>query len=240
MKKKILFPDTNAYIFDELKGYITIVYTIKRHKRLYILDTFMGSHYMDLILKDIDKNLEIIVVNTHFHYDHFFGNSAFKESPIYAHQQCYELIIETKEEVMKEYFPQMKGIKELVLPNHLFKDTIAFISDDITLLHTPGHSQDSISIYDQKNKAIYTGDNLEKPILQICLVNRKTYANTLYSYLDYPDYRYFASHTLELEKEDIKDMIHYLNHMEEYSFEDERLQRIHEYNIELSTEENIR
>jgi len=235
MQKIKLFPDTNAFLFSELEGYTTIVYTIERNNKLYIIDTFMGSDYMELILQDHNELLEYIIINTHFHYDHIFGNAAFENNKIYAHQKCYDLINETREVALNDYGKQLKGKQELLLPNHLFDQEVVFETDDIILQHTPGHSIDSISIYDRQNKAIYTGDNLEKPIIQICNVDRVTYSNTLQSYLSCKDYRYFASHTLELTRDDIQQMIDYLMNMEDYSFTDQTLNKIHTYNLELSS-----
>src|SRR4051812_7153683 len=33
-----------------------------------------------------------IVVNTHGHYDHAFGNSVFRPAPIWGHERCAEML----------------------------------------------------------------------------------------------------------------------------------------------------
>jgi glyoxylase-like metal-dependent hydrolase (beta-lactamase superfamily II) len=42
----------------------------------------------------------------------------------------------------------------------IFEENISFPNDGIEIFHTPGHSIDSISIYDKKDQILYAGDNI--------------------------------------------------------------------------------
>jgi len=76
--------------------------------------------------------LPLVVVNTHAHYDHFFGNAVFAEygvTEFWAHQNCAEEI-EQRGNLQRQQVatlePEMSGAKgactELVVPNAIVKD----------------------------------------------------------------------------------------------------------------------
>jgi glyoxylase-like metal-dependent hydrolase (beta-lactamase superfamily II) len=98
------------------------------------------------------------VVNTHGHPDHTCGNAIAKNYnvPIMIHKDdAYLMGIFGKE------LAQTLGFKNFSPPSDILLndgDSIVFGNNKLSVIHTPGHSQGSITLL-EKN-AIYTGDTL--------------------------------------------------------------------------------
>lgn len=160
---------TTIVTFDELVNYKTSVFIIECPKRIYIIDTFGGTKSMNEVMKIINNyaNKQIIVINTHSHWDHVWGNSVFKDEIIISCELTKKYIIENWN---KEYSKNKKNIQgEAIqtLPNLTFEGKISFEEDGIQIFQTPGHTKDSISIYDRIENTLIVGDNLEKPIIYV-------------------------------------------------------------------------
>lgn len=197
-----------AYEFDELIPYITYIYVILEDTTAYIIDTFCGSFYMDEIKKEYE-NYTFVVINTHYHFDHIWGNVSFENTPIYAHQTCIDEIQKHSKQEIEEYGFLFKGVKKIVYPNTTFTESV-HLSENIQLIYTPGHTIDSISIIDQRYHMLFVGDNLEKPMVQYEKELIFVFLDTLKKYLEYENYTYHSGHTLSLQKEDILKTIQYL------------------------------
>ena len=78
MKKLQITETLNAYEFEELIPYKTYVYALIKDDTVYIIDTFCGSAYMEIIKSDY-PNSSFIVINTHYHFDHIWGNYSFSD-----------------------------------------------------------------------------------------------------------------------------------------------------------------
>src|SRR4051812_15224124 len=46
-------------------------------------------------LRELGSPAVGVVVNTHGHYDHAFGNSAFRPAPIWGHERAADMILRT-------------------------------------------------------------------------------------------------------------------------------------------------
>ena len=134
----------------------------KRHN--FIIDTGMGESNMHAIIKYIgDRKKPIVAIITHAHFDHMFGNSALKDEIIVSHMLCREIMDKEWETKSKD---RMVTYRDFIdphihkcLPNLVFEGTMHFPDDGITLFHTPGHSDDSINVYDSVGKVLYIADN---------------------------------------------------------------------------------
>lgn len=231
--------NSTVYIYDNIEDYVTHVFFIEHESKIFIIDTFCGSESMSPILKrikNISDDKEVIVINTHFHWDHVWGNGSFKKNTIISHEICRELLDKSWEMQIIQNKKYISGIAEKHLPNLTFKEKIIFQKDGIELFYSPGHTADSISVFDHKEKILYVGDNLEKPIIYVESPNITTYINTLENYLTYKPKKIVASHTLNLTEKDILDTIQYLKDLsagKEMYFQSEYMSRIHEQNLQL-------
>ena len=127
----------------------------------FLIDTGLGSGSVAPVLeylKGDDK--PVIVINTHNHWDHIWGNWVFAKSIIISHPKCRELMEQYWERTVTELANRIDGEAHKCLPNMVFEGSLYFPDDGISLFHTPGHSPDSISIYDEVDKVLYAGDEI--------------------------------------------------------------------------------
>lgn len=173
------------FSFDDLGG-VTNVYVIEGSRHIFIIDTYIGPEPMEQVNSYINSNMgkkPLIVVNTHYHWDHVWGNCIYKSYPIIAHEKCFELLVANGESDLQKREEYAKGKVEITLPNLTFTDTLVFKEDGVKLFYSPGHTEDSISIYDEKDKVLIVGDNLERPIPYLMSKNLDTYMEILEDYL---------------------------------------------------------
>jgi len=131
----------------------------ERHN--YIIDTGLGSGSVAPILEYIGSDTKpMIVVNTHCHWDHIWGNWVFEKSLIISHKLCRELEDKHWDDGIRENSNSVDGEIHKCLPNMVFEGSLHFPDDGICIFHTPGHSADCISVYDAKDKVLYAGDNI--------------------------------------------------------------------------------
>ncbi|WP_411681978.1 MBL fold metallo-hydrolase [Clostridium thailandense] len=227
----------NVLVYDNIESYTTNVFLIEKKSKIFIIDTFCGTDSMIPIKKALEgKDKEVIVVNTHFHWDHVWGNCSFKENMIISHEKCRELLDKHWDEQLKKNEKYILGNAEKYLPNLTFDTSINFHDEGIEIFYSPGHTIDSMSIFDHDEKILYTGDNLEKPIIYVEDKDIETYIKTLKKYLDYKPKKIMAGHTLNLTEDNINQTIKYLNDLKnrcKIEFEDEYMRKIHAENYNL-------
>jgi len=104
-------------------------------ERAMVIDTGCGPRQGRQILDAVREKtgLPLVVVNTHAHYDHFFGNAVFAEAGVtefWAHQNC-ATEIDQRGDLQRRHVrtlePEMSagGVRdmiELVVPNAIVKD----------------------------------------------------------------------------------------------------------------------
>ena len=153
--RNIMFtqPMTPAYALN-----LGLILGIKHN---YIIDTGFGSGSVTPILEYIGNDAKpIIVINTHYHWDHIWGNWVFKNNLIISHTTCRELEEKFWDDDLQKNSEYIDGDVHKCLPNMVFDKSLYFPDDDISIFHTPGHSADCISIYDAVDKVLYAGDNI--------------------------------------------------------------------------------
>ena len=127
-----------------------------------------------------------------------------------------------------------QGTQTLILPNYCFDGKQLQIADDLQLLYTPGHTLDGISVYDQTLNALFVGDTLEKPLIQIEGSYLSEYRQSLEYFLTLPVTHFYAGHTLQLTKADVRDTLAYIHALlgnEAMQFDSEETQGIHSMNL---------
>ncbi|HYE67244.1 MAG TPA: MBL fold metallo-hydrolase [Anaerovoracaceae bacterium] len=177
----------------------------------YIIDSGLGASSTAPIMEYLRNNSKpMILINTHFHWDHIWGNHTFKDCTIISHRLCRELILIKWDEMTDKNKQFIKGDIQMCLPNLVFEDTLYFPDDKIRIIYTPGHTTDSISVLDEEERIINVGDNIGDTMDEIVPsigTNKDTYINTLQRYKSIDFDTCISGHNVTLRKE-VFDMIH--------------------------------
>lgn len=102
------------------------------------------------------------VVNTHHHADHVYGTFLFEGAEVVAHDRCREFLQQqglARLNRAKRETPALSGV-ELRLPDITFESEMHLHLGETHLrfLHTPGHTDDGISVFVVGEKALIAGD----------------------------------------------------------------------------------
>jgi len=155
----------------EVAGFGVACALVLTARRAVVFDTLTGPDDLGPVKAFLDQHREgrrVLVVNSHHHWDHVYGNAAFADDDIVAHRSCRKLMASrsyTEDESIP--LPPAEGVP---LPTITFGDRVTFADDGGTLhlIHTPGHSEDSLVAYHEEARLLLAGDTLEWPLPNLC------------------------------------------------------------------------
>ncbi|MCL2236086.1 MAG: MBL fold metallo-hydrolase [Defluviitaleaceae bacterium] len=150
--------------------------------RNYVIDTGLGENSVLPAIEHLQKDKPTVVINTHFHWDHIWANHMFAHCPIISHRLCREHLDLYWEKAFEHNKAKADGNVVKCLPNLTFDGEMFFPDDGLALFHSPGHSHDSISIYDAVDKVLYVGDEIgdtDEKIIPEIATNHATLRSTL-------------------------------------------------------------
>lgn len=131
-----------------------------------LVDAGFGHSRREEILKNGDVD---VIINTHFHLDHAFGNKYFPKAEIWAHVLDAPALRSTKEFLaysgldhtpdFPEGYPFPQGMPGRAVERELAEGEILDFGDVVLqVLHTPGHTPGHISLYEPKEGILFSGD----------------------------------------------------------------------------------
>ncbi len=142
-------------------------------EKCLLVDTAYGLGDSKGVVDQITGGKEIIVVNTHDHFDHAFGNCRFGRA--YCHEALVPLL-QAQDEHMWDYLfdkdgnnrwlqfdrkdlPQFKPYEIIGVPDGYTWDLGG--GYEIELINSNGHGGPGAAMYlDKKNKILFAGDNI--------------------------------------------------------------------------------
>jgi cyclase len=160
-------------------------------KTLVVVDTFASYRLAEKARAYIDKifNKPVShVINTHYHWDHTFGNQVFKDAVIIGHKFCLEDMkteysdpanrlkvireaIDSLEDnkkgriFLQQVYEELKEGFSLTLPTLLVDDEYTLEVGDLTfkLYHVPGlHTRSNLTIYVPELGLVFTRRNFHQ------------------------------------------------------------------------------
>jgi glyoxylase-like metal-dependent hydrolase (beta-lactamase superfamily II) len=155
----------------DAEGFPTLTAVILTPRFAMVVDTLTGPRDMDPVVEFLAAEaagLRVVVVNTHHHWDHVFGNAAFEGAEIIAQRACPRLIqsqLQGGDESL--HLPPPEGVP---LPNVTFGDRLTYVGEreSVHLIHTPGHSEDSLVVFLTERRLLLGGDTVEWPLPSFC------------------------------------------------------------------------
>jgi glyoxylase-like metal-dependent hydrolase (beta-lactamase superfamily II) len=166
--------DTVYAIYEDGQFEEVISYLVLGDERGVIIDTGNGIGNIKAVVEGL-TDLPVAVLNTHTHGDHIGGNHQFDE--VYAYDTEFsrdrEMHGQTREqmgnyleaEMVWKSLPDYLDVEKWKIPP--FKVT-KWVKDGeiidlggrkLEIIHTPGHTPDSLCILDRENKIFWTGDS---------------------------------------------------------------------------------
>jgi glyoxylase-like metal-dependent hydrolase (beta-lactamase superfamily II) len=138
-----------------------------------LIDTRSSHRQADEIRRDLralTSQPVTTVINTHGHWDHFFGNHPFRPAPIWGHVKCVAMIERTGErqrEKLRRSIPEMADeAAEVVIdpPDRVFEaDAIVDVGGrSLELRHLGrGHTDNDIVVLVHDAGVLFAGDLIE-------------------------------------------------------------------------------
>ncbi|WP_331805074.1 MBL fold metallo-hydrolase [Virgibacillus dokdonensis] len=149
-------------------------YLILGDKQALLLDTGPGIRNIKPVVESL-TSLPITVMNSHFHYDHVGNHEKFSDIKL-TENQIEKQIVKEDTLIPRKYsfVGQLEGFAP---PKIKFKEILkegTFIdlgNRQLEIIFTPGHSNDSISLYDKELNQLFVGDLIyHGPILAATLI----------------------------------------------------------------------
>ncbi len=168
------------------------IFLVIGDKKALLFDTGMGIRKIKPLVEELYQG-EIIVVNSHFHFDHIANNYCFDGVHAYCdkynkyvseHGLPKEALGNQLEEIMFRYgYPKGFNPEEYHIPPYnLIPVEEGHIFDlgnrKLEVIHTPGHSHDGIMLFDKENRILLTGDTF--------------YPGALYAHFDNEEFGKFS------------------------------------------------
>ena len=154
------------------------VTAIGSERGLVVVDTHGSTAAGRSVLADLDRlgaGPVVAVVNTHWHWDHSFGNAAFRERdpavPIHAHEDAAKMLAEQGEHMVSRFAesddPHRDEVAatELVIPDHTFSSTRSLdLGDRVVELVFPGrgHTDGDLVVVVPDVGVVLGGDLIEE------------------------------------------------------------------------------
>jgi glyoxylase-like metal-dependent hydrolase (beta-lactamase superfamily II) len=175
-----------------------ISFLITGSRNALLFDTGLGIGDIRSVVDRL-TDLDVIVLNSHTHYDHIGGNHQFetiyaidteftrRRASGIAHEQMAEFVGEGW--IWKplpdsfdpdQYHSHPFAISKLVKEG----DIIDLGGRRLEILETPGHAPDSICLIDRENRILFTGDTF--------------YLAALYTHVDGSDFQEYANSAARL------------------------------------------
>lgn len=106
-----------------------------------------------------------LLVLTHYHADHCYGAYQFPQTTVVAHALTRDLLVEKGFDALEEAKSQAPELAEvdLVLPSVVFDTgemTLHLGDKTVRLLHSPGHTPDTIVAYVVEDKLLFASDTM--------------------------------------------------------------------------------
>jgi hydroxyacylglutathione hydrolase len=144
-------------------------YLLLGEQRAVLFDTGPGIRNIRPVVEAL-TNLPVVVIASHYHYDHVGGLRYF---PVVAMADLPELrnLVTDTGEFTPSADLHLGSLENLQPPTFRIAEwwppgkRVDLGGRELLVLHTPGHTHESISLYDAQHKQLFCGDYLDPEVL---------------------------------------------------------------------------
>ncbi|QHH96998.1 MBL fold metallo-hydrolase [Acinetobacter dispersus] len=163
---------------DPYINYVPNIGIIEGKDAILVIDTGMGQsngQNVYQVAKDMAKNRKIYLTTTHFHPEHQFGASEFKDATYIINKKQNDELIDKGEDYLK-MFRAFGKIEKNALENvklryadqtYTNRQVLDLGGRLVTLQEMPAHTPGDQIIYDQRSGVIFMGDLYEREFYPI-------------------------------------------------------------------------
>jgi cyclase len=118
----------------------------------------------DFVAKRSSNGIPYVIL-THYHADHTYGAYLFRNAQIVSHSLCRDWITRHGQTSLDEARAQTSELADarLRVPDIVFEGnemTLRMGNKTLQLLHSPGHTQDSIVVYVKEDRILFAADTV--------------------------------------------------------------------------------
>lgn len=151
------------------------------------------------------------VILTHYHADHTYGAFLFPEANVVAHVKCRDLLAQlgaSALEQAKAEEPELEGVT-IRLPDVTFDEgeiSLQVGGKVVRLIHTPGHTRDSIVVYLEDERVLFASDTV-MPVPSIVDGNLEAFKASLIKVAELPIENLVQGHGEVILRGEVQDVI---------------------------------
>ena len=172
-------PDPRIRLFQHSTVVTTAAVVTERY--VVLLDTGLTPLYMAVVMEllaDVLPGRQVLVVNTHADWDHYWGNALFvgPDAPYPALVLGHSLmpgriaaegdatLARLHAELAADYPAEMAAVR-LIPPSVTFTPPLTIDGGDLTLdlIATPGHQPDHVAVWIPELRLVWAADAAERP-----------------------------------------------------------------------------
>lgn len=133
-----------------------------------LIDTLPYPQETQEIKDFLETRLQVpvrYVVNTHYHADHTYGTCFFPNAVAVGHLLCRQNLDTIGRSALEEAQSQVTELEDIyvVLPEIVFEEgclNLHLGGKSVTLTHSPGHSDDSVTVYVPDDRVLFAADTM--------------------------------------------------------------------------------
>lgn len=124
-----------------------------------VIDTMNGYEDVQNVVRTI-TDLPLVVINTHGHLDHIYGNAYFGEA--YIHPDDLNLAWESYSYYNYKILQSQYALQPVNFLTAEDGDIFDLGGISLEVIHVPGHTRGGICLLDREDRVLFTGDTINK------------------------------------------------------------------------------
>lgn len=172
MQRRAVIHKLNDYSYCIDDAGDSCCYVVCGKEKAAVIDTVNGMEDLKKIVREI-TDLPLVVINTHGHCDHVYGNTFFEEAYIhpddmalhdahFAMKQHMALEKALEQGRTEEEFRRYVAAKPCPLKPVTEGEIVNLGGVDLEVIRIKGHTQGSIGLLDRASGNFFTGDAINK------------------------------------------------------------------------------